>query len=331
MIHRFSFLCPGLLLLIACSGESSPLHPVESARVTQSTQNMPASSGFGHAPTYVPPPLPVTTLPTSDILLLETSTEWTTDIHISTECESSPEVFTVTKGHGGPADCEALIAFAAMDNHGDYFDSGGHLTWMSSDSDIVSIDCTQASHGRVCWLTGYKDLFDMPNQLEPSATIQACSHNVCPPQPSEPECKKYFCTEFEVTSILSVEVQWTVMHDFGKEDFIFAPEQDGRRFQDDWSSVRNGLVSESSVGFQRGEILYKGFVLPDRKTMYGSAWEASSMTHLGSWIAQSLLTLCRQLSWRRPVPTGAGFLFWLALRLKPVYTRPYHSARVAQW
>jgi hypothetical protein len=97
------------------------------------------------------------------------------------------------------------------------------------------------------------------------------------------------------------------MHDFGKEDFTFAPEQDGRHFKAEWSSVRNGLVSESSVRFEQNEILYKGFVLPDRKTMYGSAWDATTMNFLGSWVAQNNLFLARPFALGR----WTGFCFGL--------------------
>lgn len=289
MIHWYRFFFVSILPLFAACAERNSTDAPEAPEASDISvqQN---HFNFGIALTdSVSSPLPAAKLPLSGVVRMDEVTEWTTDIQISTGCESSPEVFTVTKGHGGPADCESLSAVPAMDNNEDYFDSGGWLTWSSSNTDAIMVECTQASHGRTCWLTGYTDLFDAPDGIEPWSTITVCSKNACPPQPSDPICKSSYCIEFEVTSILSVEGEWTVMHDFGKEDFSFQPEQDGRRFKDEWSGVRNGLVSEATARFEVDNILYKGIILPDRKTMYGSAWEGTSMTHLGSWIAKRQL------------------------------------------
>lgn len=283
--HLFSFSI--LPLFIACADEDATHISKELTAPHTTERKSDLFSAKIHSRSQsISSPLPAAHLPTSGVIRMDEVTEWTTDIHISTGCESSPEVFTVTKGHGGPADCESLQAMPAMDNHQDYFDSGGWLTWSTSDANTIAVECTQASHGRTCWLMGFADLFDRADGMEPRVTITVCSKNACPPQPSDPACKPVYCIEIEATSILSVAGEWTVMHDFGKEDFLFQPEQDGRRFKDEWTGVRSGVVSEASVRFEAENILYKGITLPDRKTMYGSAWELPGMTYMGSWLAK---------------------------------------------
>ncbi|MCC7356949.1 hypothetical protein IT408_00360 [Candidatus Uhrbacteria bacterium] len=230
--------------------------------------------------------VPKSQIPTSKTVTLDSVTEWTTDIHVSTGCESSPSHFTVTNNPHSPSECETLTAFAAMDIDGDYFDSGGWLTWTSSKPDIVKINCPQNSHGRTCWLSGYKDLFDMSDGIEPRSTITVCSDNICPFQATIPVCKKQVCMEFEAISILSISGSWTVAHDFDKEDLHFQFVQNGRDFTDEFLHLRNGSLNGVTIRFEVDDTLYQGTVLADRKTIYGSTWGITGKNFIGHWVAR---------------------------------------------
>ncbi|MBU1032457.1 MAG: hypothetical protein ABH820_04155 [Patescibacteria group bacterium] len=212
-------------------------------------------------------------------------TEYVTDIITFNGCGYNPIEMAVAKSHISASACEYISATGAMDYNGDFFETSALFIWETADPNVVTFECN--AYETHCEIKGKQDIFDQNNGQEPKSEVKVCALNDCP-DPNPGDCQKKLCSSVLISSVINLSGIWNFYGDFLSEISVANLTQDGRHFWDKYSEIENGVINEDMMHFEKGNLIYKGKIAPDRKHIQGDVVEVNSLSLCGQWSAKHI-------------------------------------------